>query len=537
VAASTGTGNGTLGLNLVDDDSITDSAGNKLGGTGTSGAGDGSFTGEVYTIDKTAPTVTLDSVNGSAVTFPYSTNQNVNSVGGSCTSGDGPVSVTLGGNPTSPATASCLSGGWTLTLNSALSAEGTYTFAASQTDAAGNPGSSGNKSITIDKTAPTVTVNQASASDPFGANQADPATTTPIHFTAIFSEPVNGFNNGAVTIGGTASAGAIANVYNPSNDKKTWDIRVTPTVAGTITVAIGGSKVTDGAGNPNTASTSSDNTVTYQPSAGTAPTVTIDSPTFGAVYAKGSVSINPLTLNAHFSDPDNGPWTWNINWDDTSGTCPTPNANTCPSSNGTVSGTSTTNSPFSATHTFTNVGVYTINVKVKDSSGLSGTATVWIVVYDPSAGFITGGGWLDVVAGSYIGGPGLAGRANFGFNSQYKKGATVPTGETEFNFQAGNMDFHSTVYNWLIVSGYKAQYKGTGTINGAGKYSFTLTAYDGDLMNPTAGPDKFRIRITDDNNSNAVVFDNRITADASPNNLDTADPQVISGGSIVIHKA
>jgi hypothetical protein len=131
----------------------------------------------------------------------------------------------------------------------------------------------------------------------------------------------------------------------------------------------------------------------------------------------------------------------------------------------------------------------------------------------------------------------LAGRANFGFNSQYKKGATVPTGETEFNFQAGNMDFHSTVYNWLIVSGYKAQYKGTGTINGAGKYSFTLTAYDGDLMNPTAGPDKFRIRITDDNNSNAVVFDNRITADASPNNLDTADPQVISGGSIVIHKA
>ena len=45
VAASAGTGNGTLGLNLVDNDSITDSAGNKLGGTGTSGPGDGSFTG------------------------------------------------------------------------------------------------------------------------------------------------------------------------------------------------------------------------------------------------------------------------------------------------------------------------------------------------------------------------------------------------------------------------------------------------------------------------------------------------------------
>jgi hypothetical protein len=98
------------------------------------------------------------------------------------------------------------------------------------------------------------------------------------------------------------------------------------------------------------------------------------------------------------------------------------------------------------------------------------------------------------------------------------------------------MNFHSTAYSWLIVSGFKAQYKGTGTINGAGKYSFTLTAYDGELMSPT-GPDKFRIRITDDNNSNAVVFDNRMSSPAGPDNLDTADPQAISGGSIVIHKA
>ena len=29
------------------------------------------------------------------------------------------------------------------------------------------------------------------------------------------------------------------------------------------------------------------------------------------------------------------------------------------------------------------------------------------------------------------------------------------------------MNFHSTAYTWLVVSGYKAQYKGTGTINGS----------------------------------------------------------------------
>lgn len=51
VTASTGTGDGTLGLNLVDDDSIVDAVGNPLGGAG---AGNGNFTGEVYTVTKAA---------------------------------------------------------------------------------------------------------------------------------------------------------------------------------------------------------------------------------------------------------------------------------------------------------------------------------------------------------------------------------------------------------------------------------------------------------------------------------------------------
>src|SRR4026207_617807 len=54
VSVSTGTGNGTLGLNLVDNDSIVDGASNPLGGTG---ANNGNFTGQAYTINKTAPTV------------------------------------------------------------------------------------------------------------------------------------------------------------------------------------------------------------------------------------------------------------------------------------------------------------------------------------------------------------------------------------------------------------------------------------------------------------------------------------------------
>ena len=85
----------------------------------------------------------------------------------------------------------------------------------------------------------------------------------------------------------------------------------------------------------------------------------------------------------------------------------------------------------------------------------------------------------------------------------------------------------------IVVSGFKAQYKGTGTINGSGNYDFTLTAYDGQVGGG-GGVDKFRIRITDGNNGNAVIFDNKYGV---PTDMDTADPQAINGGSIVIHKA
>ncbi|MFV2066188.1 MAG: beta-propeller fold lactonase family protein, partial [Pirellulales bacterium] len=54
VTVNTGNGDGTLRLDLTDDDSIVDSVGNELGGAGS---GNGNFTGEIYTIDKTGPRV------------------------------------------------------------------------------------------------------------------------------------------------------------------------------------------------------------------------------------------------------------------------------------------------------------------------------------------------------------------------------------------------------------------------------------------------------------------------------------------------
>ena len=111
-------------------------------------------------------------------------------------------------------------------------------------------------------------------------------------------------------------------------------------------------------------------------------------------------------------------------------------------------------------------------------------------------------------------------------------GITVPTGETEFRFQVANLDFHSSAYQWLVVSGALAQYKGTGQINGAGNYGFLLTATDGQLSGG-GGVDKFRIKIWDINNGGAIVYDN---VPGASDGINDAKPQPIAGGSITIKK-
>jgi hypothetical protein len=167
-----------------------------------------------------------------------------------------------------------------------------------------------------------------------------------------------------------------------------------------------------------------------------------------------------------------------------------------------------------------------------DDGGKSNTLTVMVTVFDPSGGFVTGGGWIMSPVGASTLYPTATGKANFGFVSKYKKGSNIPEGQTEFQFKAGDLNFHSSTYDSgsLVVSGHKAQYKGTGTINGIPGYKFVLTAYDGQAPGG-GGVDKFRMKITQQI-SNAVIYDNRM---GGSDDIDNADPMAISGGSIVIH--
>jgi hypothetical protein len=178
-------------------------------------------------------------------------------------------------------------------------------------------------------------------------------------------------------------------------------------------------------------------------------------------------------------------------------------------------------------------GVYDVCVRGYDSAGnVSNEDCILLAVYDPNGGFVTGGGWIDSPAGAYTSDADLVGKATFGFVSQYKKGVSIPTGSTEFQFDVADLNFHSSVYQWLVVSGPRAQYKGTGQINNAGNYGFLLTATDGQVTGG-GGVDKFRIKIWDINNLGAIVYDNALGAS---DDIDLANPQAIGGGSIVIHK-
>jgi hypothetical protein len=123
----------------------------------------------------------------------------------------------------------------------------------------------------------------------------------------------------------------------------------------------------------------------------------------------------------------------------------------------------------------------------------------------------------------------LVGKANFGFVSKYKKGATTPTGQTEFRFKVADLNFHSTDYQWLVIAGARAQYKGLGAINGGGNYGFMLTGIDGEINGPDDA-DKFRMKIVDKDQEDVVVYDNQMGAGIND------DPvTALGGGSIVIH--
>lgn len=188
--------------------------------------------------------------------------------------------------------------------------------------------------------------------------------------------------------------------------------------------------------------------------------------------AAGPLALVPVgttvTASVPFTDPDKldtHTATWD--WDDG------------PTSAGAVAEANGSGA-ITGSHTYAAPGVYTVTVTVDDGCGNTDQAIYeFVVVYDPNGGFVTGGGWITTPAGAYTPDLTVEGKSSVGFVARYLPGATVPSGSLAFTLHAAGFQFKSGSFDWLVVSGSKAQLRGTGTVNGAGTYQFLLAAEDG----------------------------------------------------------
>ena len=174
------------------------------------------------------------------------------------------------------------------------------------------------------------------------------------------------------------------------------------------------------------------------------------------------------------------------------------------------------------THTFRQPGMYTIRTTVTDDDGgQSATADVLVIVYDPDAGFATGGGHLATPAG----------KGQFQFNPKYGPHDEGPVpGQGKVTFRDDNLDLDSTALEWLVVTPDNLiAVKGFATVNEITGYGFVAYGYD-------ARPDRFRLVIWPLSSGpfphSAITYDNR---SGTGYDLDVADPQEIQGGAIHIH--
>ena len=245
VTVNTGSGDGSVGLNVVDDDSVVDAAGNPLGG---SGAGNGNFTGEVYTVQKSAPIVLSVTRVGSASTHAASVDFNVtfsqNVTGVDATDF---ALTTTGVTGTSVSNVSGSGSAYTVTVNTG-SGDGTIRLdvvndGSIQNDTS-SPLASGfttGEVFTIDKTAPFVTSIVRA--------DANPTTAASVHFTVTYSEVVTGVSaqDWALTTSGVTGASVTAT----NGSGTTYDVTVnTGSGDGTIRLDVQtGGTVIDAAGN------------------------------------------------------------------------------------------------------------------------------------------------------------------------------------------------------------------------------------------------------------------------------------------------
>lgn len=210
VVSSTGSGSGTLGLNVVDNDSITGANGLRLGGAG---AGNGDFTGQVYIIDRLAPTIPSASIaSNNAISPAYARVGDTVTVTFTTSDANGvatPV-VTIGGVA---ATVSGAGNNWTASrVMTNTDTEGLVAFTINVSDLAGNAAIprttvTDGTSVTFDRSVPVAVI---ACQSPALCGPSNPTSASQVTWSVSFSEPVSGVSAANFTLSGAGTITAVS---------------------------------------------------------------------------------------------------------------------------------------------------------------------------------------------------------------------------------------------------------------------------------------------------------------------------------------
>ncbi|HEX3150424.1 MAG TPA: choice-of-anchor Q domain-containing protein [Gemmataceae bacterium] len=245
-------------------------------------------------VDKTTPMVTInqagtqaDPTNGSPVTFAVHFNEIVTGFTGADISFAG---STVGGTLVANVTGT---GADYVVTVSGMTGDGNVVAsipAASALDLATNGNSASTSTdnvVHFDNVSPDVTINRS-------GSQADPTKVASIVFDVHFTESVTGLTNSDISFAGSTVGGTLAaNVTGSGTD---YTVTVTGmTGEGDVVASIPAASANDAAGNGNTASTSTDNSVHFD---AIAPSVTIN---------QGASQFDPthgssIAFDVHFSE-------------------------------------------------------------------------------------------------------------------------------------------------------------------------------------------------------------------------------------------
>ncbi|MFF0175115.1 PKD domain-containing protein [Micromonospora profundi] len=228
-------------------------------------------------------------------------------------------------------------------------------------------------------------------------------------------------------------------------------------------------------------------------------------------------------LKVPFNDPGtNDTHTCTVVWDD-----------------GRTESVTATNNVCQATHTFTDAGMYTIDVTVRDDDAAADTSGSMIVVYDPDAGTANIDGSTATPAGALVSEPNAAGQTWLHNTAQYQSSsATAPVGQGKAWTDGTSFRLEPSSMEWLVLTkDGKVASRGTGTLNGRSGYTWVIYGWDACSSGRTdcvgIPTDRARL-VVFETATGTVVYDH--SPGSTEFDVDRIAPRDLTSGAVQLHR-